>query len=409
MEFPWGEDGQRRLSEFITDIGAILGNDARRASFRLYALGLLGEGERKSMEPIAARHCPDPAKVGAAHLRLQHFVTDSRWDDRAVRRYAARYAVAAMTEREEVVSWIIDDTGFLKQGEHSVGVQRQYTGSAGKIANCQVGTSLVVTTRTMHVGIDFDLYLPTSWTDDAKRRREARIPDEVVFKTKPDQALDMIRRTVLDGIPPGVILADCGFGDSTAFRDGVRALGLHFAVGVEGKTKVWWDGAKHTRDRSVSLLEVAQRIRLKKNGFRRVTWREGTTRDLWSHFALARVVPAPARRGRRTQPELGPVWLLIEWREGEPEPSHYFFLSIEGRSRKQMVRLVKERYRTETVYSELKGELGLDHFEGRRYRGWHHHVSLVLVCHAFLVAERARLFSPSAGRTPSADQIPLAA
>jgi SRSO17 transposase len=410
MEIRWDRNVDRRLQEFLAGVGAILGNDARRASFAQYAMGLLGEGERKSIEPIAARCCPDPDETGAVHQRLQHFVTNSRWDDHAVRRYAAHAAVAALTKREPVVSWIVDDTGFLKQGSHSVGVQRQYTGAAGKITNCQLGTSLVVTTRTMHVAIDFELYLPRSWTDDPERRREGRIPSAVEFRTKPQQALEMIQRAVTDGIPSGVVLADSGFGDSNDFRDGVRALGLHFAVGIEGTTGVWCaDEAHHTRDTRLSVEQLARRLRLNQKAFRRVTWREGTRRDLWSRFALIRVVPAAARRLRRTQPESEPVWLLVEWPDGEPGPTHYFFVSLDGLSRKQMVRLVKERYRTEAAYAELKGELGLDHFEGRRYRGWHHHVTVTLACHAFLVAEQARLFFSTARRTAHADPLPVAA
>ena len=407
MEFRWDGDTERRLEDFFAGIGDILGNDGRRASFAQYAMGLLGEGERKSIEPIAARCCPDPEQVDAVHQRLQHFVTDSRWDDRSVRRFAARHAVSAMTQREPVVSWIVDDTGFLKQGDHSVGVQRQYTGSAGKIANSQVGTSLVVTTRTMHVAVDFDLYLPRSWTDDLRRRKEARIPADVEFKTKPQQAITMLQRAVADGIPTGVVLSDCGFGDSNDFRDGVRALGLHYAVGVESKTKVRRvGGSGEASGPRMNLLALARKLRLQRE-FRRVTWRQGTNRDLWSTFAVARVVPSPHRP--RQQPETEAVWLLIEWPDGDPQPSHYFFVSIPNLSRKQMVRLVKERYRTEAVYQELKGEFGLDHFEGRRFAGWHHHVSVVLCCHAFVVAERAGRFSPSAARTTPADPVTLAA
>jgi len=173
----------------------------------------------------------------------------------------------------------------------------------------------------------------------------------------------------------------------------VRALGLHYAVGVESKTKVWRaDGSGAKRGHRISLLALARRLRLKGRGFRRVTWREGTDRSLWSRFAVERVVPSPHKRRHKRDPEA--VWLLFEWPDGEPEPINYFFVSLAGLSRKQMVRLVKERYRTEAAYQELKGELGLDHFEGRRFRGWHHHVSMVLCCHAFLVAERASRFSP---------------
>jgi SRSO17 transposase len=328
-------------------------------------------------------------------------VTNAGWSDQEVRLYAARHAVSAMTERAPVVGWIVDDTGFLKQGTHSVGVQRQYTGSAGKVANCQTATSLVVSTGAMHVAVDFELYLPRSWTDDPARRQEARIAQDVEFKTKPQQALDMIRRAQAAGIPAGTVLADCGFGDSNAFRDGVRALGLHYAVGVEAPTKVYCvDRAGRKNGARVSLATLAQRIRAKaKGGFRRITWRQGTRYPLWSRFAAKRVIPARSKgQPRGITPEA--VWLLVEWPDGEPAPLNYFFISHPDRTLKQMVRLVKERYRTEAAYQELKDELGLDHFEGRRYRGWHHHVSAVLCVHAFLVAERSRRFPPSARRTP---------
>lgn len=409
MDYEFDEAAELRLQNFIAGIGAILGNDSRRASFGLYAMGLFGEGERKSFEPIAARACPDPDRVGAVHQKVQHFVTDSKWSDRAIRRYAGRYALSAMTEHERVLSWIIDDTGFLKQGTHSVGVQRQYTGSAGKIANCQLGTSLVVTTKTMHVAIDFDLYLPQSWTDDAARRREARIPDEVEFRTKPQQAVEMMRRALQDGIPPGVVLADCAFGDSYDFRAGVRGLGLHYAVGVEAPTKVARvDAAGRKRGYRTSVKSLATRLHTDgRRAFRRVTWRDGTNRKLSSRFAVQRVVPVRTKSRRSANPE--PVWLLVEWPDGETEPTNYFFISVPKLTRKKMVRLVKERYRTEAAYQELKGELGLDHFEGRRYTGWHHHVSLVLSCHAFLVAERARRFSPSGRGTTPANSVALAA
>lgn len=168
--------------------------------------GAVGEAERKSVEPIAARACPEPEKLEAVHQRLLHFALESKWSDREVRRQAAQYALEPMTAREPVEAWIVDDTGFLKQGKHSVGVQRQYTGSAGKVANCQIGVSLSIATRTEHLPIDFELYLPESWANDSARRLEARIPPEVTFKTKPQLALQMIERAVEEGVPPGVVL-----------------------------------------------------------------------------------------------------------------------------------------------------------------------------------------------------------
>src|SRR5260370_2950772 len=180
-------------------------------------MGLVGEGDRKSREPIAARACGAPTEVEALHQRLGHFLTDSTWDDREVRKMATTLAIAEMTEREPISNWIVDDTGFLKQGKHSVGVERQYTGSAGKVTNCQIGVSLSVATRTEHLPIDFELYLPRSWTEDAARRQEARIQDEGQFKTKSELALQMMDRAIDDEVPRGAGLADEAYWDSNQF------------------------------------------------------------------------------------------------------------------------------------------------------------------------------------------------
>src|SRR5882672_5619726 len=392
----------RRLEGYFIRIGEVLGSDGRRASFARYARGLFGEAERKSVEPIAAQLCGEADKTDAEHQRLLHFLGNSPWSDRDVRREAARYALAAMTDREPIEAWIVDDTGFLKQGNHSVGVQRQYTGSAGKITNCQVAVSLSVATRTEHLPIDFELYLPSSWTEDLARRREARIPDTVAFKTKPELALDMIRRAADDGISSGVLLADAGYGSSRDFRDGVRELGLHYIVGVDPKTVVAvFDRAGRRRDDPVSVRDLAFRME-KQRGFRRCTWRKGTKQDLSARFALRRIVPAYDQcHGMDNRESL---WLLIEWRDGETEPANYFLSSLSSRmTKKKLIRLAMQRWRTERVYEDLKGELGLDHYEGRRYPGWNHHVSVALSCYAFIIAERVRRFPPSARRSMEAD------
>ncbi len=375
-------------------MGDVLGSRSRRASFATYAMGLFGEGERKSTEPIAARTCGDPARVDAEHQRLLHFIGVSQWSDREVRREAARYAVAAMTTNEPIETWIVDDTGWLKQGHHSVGVQRQYTGSAGKITNCQIGVSLSVATRTEHAPVDFELYLPDSWANDPARRKEARIPDGIEFKTKPQLALGMIRRALDDDVPRGVVLADCAYGNSSAFREEVRQLGLDYVLGVEANTKVWvLDSLNRRRGDPVALSELAADL-WKQRRFRRTTWRKGTKEDLTARFALQRVLPAHDDGWPPEQRE--PLWLLIEWRDGDDAPANYFFSTLPSRlTKKQLVRIVMQRWRTERVYQDLKGELGLDHFEGRRYSGWHHHVSVALCCYAFIVAERVRHFPPS--------------
>jgi SRSO17 transposase len=402
---------EQRLEAFFDRIGQVLGRPERRESFAVYALGVLGDGERKSLEPIAARASAHPGRADAAHQRLHHFALDSPWDDHAVRREAARYALAAMTTKQPVEAWIVDDTGFLKQGAHSVGVQRQYTGSAGKVCNCQVATSLVLATRTEQVPVDMALYLPKSWLDDRVRREKARIPWNLEFATKPEIALELIQRAVDDGHPPGVVLADQAYGTSDEFRDGIRALGLHYAVAVDARTVVKvYDKQGRRRDEKLSVKKLAMRIEA-KGGFRRTTWRQGTKQPLSARFALRRVVWAgQAGKDERVLDEREAVWLLIEWRDGESEPANYFFCSIPERlTRKKLVRLVMQRWRTERAYQDLKGELGLDHYEGRRFPGWHHHVSVVLSCYAFVVAERARHFPPSARRPLEDVSQPLAA
>jgi len=400
--------GQRRLSEFFDLIGRILGRKGRRESFALYAEGIFGDGGRKSIEPIAARACADPARANAEHQRLLHFALDAPWSDHDVRLAAARYALDAMTARQPVDSWIVDDTGFLKQGSHSVGVQRQYTGSAGKVTNCQVGVSLTVATRTEQVPIDFALYLPEAWTEDHTRRDEARIPADVQFATKPELSLQLMQRALNDGIPPGLVLADQAYGTSREWRKRVREMGLHYAAAVDHRTTVRvFDKGGRRREEIISIVDLAHRIE-SHGGFRRCTWREGTKHDLSARFALRRVVPA--YDGGSGIDEREPVWLLIEWRDNEDAPANCFLCSLPERlTKKRLVRMVMQRWRTERAYQDLKDELGLDHYEGRRFPGWHHHVSVVLCCYAFVVAERVRHFPPSARGTMDDDAQSLAA
>jgi SRSO17 transposase len=389
--------GAARVAEYFARIGAHLPHKAQRASFATYAFGILADGERKSAEPIAARACADPALTRQAHDHLLHFLGVSGWSNAPVRLEAARYAIEAMREQESITTWIVDDTGFLKQGAHSVGVQRQYTGSAGKIANCQIGVSLSVATRHEHLPIDFELYLPKSWTEDPTRRQAARIPDRVVFRTKVELAIDMITRAVGDGIPGEVVLADAFYGRSNEFRDTVYGFGLDYAVATDADTKLWLlDARERRRYEPLQAREIGES--LGSGGFRRVTWRDGTKAKMASRFAFRRVKVAH-EGGDTPAEERAPVWLVIEWVEGEDKPTKFFLTTLPRRmTKKQIVRILKERWRTERVYEDMKGELGLDHFEGRSYPGWHHHVSVVLCCYAFVVAERVRHFPPSRRR-----------
>jgi SRSO17 transposase len=340
---------------------------------------------------------------------LLHFVANARWSDAAVRRVAAIHAIDAITKHGEVEAWIVDDTGMLKQGKHSVGVHRQYTGSAGKITNCQIAVTLSVATAESHAPIDVELYMPRAWTDNAERRRSARVPDTLEFKTKPQLALDMMRRAVKAKTPEGVVLADSAYGTSVDFRDGIRELGLHFAVGVDPQTSVWLldseaarsEGAASVRDVANALDELGE--------FRRCAWRQGTKEELSARFAARRVVPAYDDPGRAAE-QREELWLLVEWRDGEAEPANYFLSSLPKRwTKKQLIRTVMQRWRTERIYEDMKGELGFDHYEGRSFQGWHHHVSVVLSCYAFVVAERARRFPPSARDNVEDDSVHVAA
>lgn len=394
-EFLLGLEGQKRLVEYFDLIGEVLGREERKASFALYAMGLLGDGDRKSMEPIAARACPDVEQIEAQYQRVQHFVTDSNWDDRAVRRESAWYALAQIAKRDPITHWIIDDTGFLKKGEHSVGVKRQYTGSAGKITNCQVGVSLTIATPRVHLPIDFELYLPRDWTDDRARRKEARIPKDVKFQTKNELALKMIDAAIEYDFPPGVVVVDSAYGNSSRFRRAVRKKGLPYAAAVNATSKVWKLDSKGNRQgkSTLSVADYANQI-VEEGGFRQTTWREGTKNKLSALFAARRVLPIATDGVKRAEQEI--VWLLMEWENGEPKPNKFYFITAPySFSTVRLVRQVKQRWRTERAYEDLKNQLGLDHFEGRRFQGWHHHLSVALCCYAFVVAEQARLFSPA--------------
>jgi SRSO17 transposase len=412
-----GQDGRRmaynmdgpaklRLHEFFeTTIGSHLRRPEQRESFATYAIGILGDGARKSVEPIAARIFSDPVDVQRCHDRLLYFMRDSPWSDHDVRRAAAIYATKSMQAQDTLLAWIIDDTGFLKQGKNSVGVQRQYTGTAGKVTNCQIGVSLTVASRTEHVPIDFELYLPHSWLDDEKRRRQARIPAERVFKTKLELALDMIKSAKADGIPGDIVLADSAYGDSTTFRNSLRELGLDFAVGVKAPTLVWLLDQQENAERIVGVQELG--IEIGTRGFRRFTWRTGTKKKLSSRFCFRRVKPA---HGHAEPEDKEPLWLVMEWPDGEEKPTKFALTTLPRRmSKKQIIRILKERWRTEKAYEELKEELGLDHFEGRSFTGWHHHITVVLCCYAFIVSERMRHFSPSARGQARSDANDIAA
>lgn len=401
---------QARLGSFVSGVGKLLQNVKQRASFAMYVHGLLADGERKSIEPIAARACADPAQCSAIEQRIGNMLTSAKWSDGRVRAYASEYAIAEMTRHAPIRTWIMDDTGFAKQGSHSVGVQRQYSGTLGKVGNCQVAVSLTVATEHAHLPIDFALYLPEAWANDPKRRAKAHIPEGVTFKTKLELGLEMIRRAKENGVPPGVVLVDTAYGNSHRFRYEVRNLGLPYAVAVQESTLVVrLDKLERTRGRPLSVRALAGKLMKKRKAFRRTTWRQGTRTPLSARFAAVRVIAGYEDKWSDFR-DREALWLVIEWPDGEEQPTKFYLSTLPAKiSRRELVRTIKERYRTERGYEDLKGEVGLDHYEGRRWPGWNHHVSAALCCFAFLVAEQARAFPPSASRPQDAVSIGVAA
>ena len=408
-EYAMDAHAAARVAEYFDRIGRHLPLPQNRESFATYAFGILGEGDRKSVEPIAAKASGgDEQAAEQIQDRLLHFLRESPWSDRDVRREAGRYVVGVMAEREPVTTWIVDDTGFIKQGKHSPGVQRQYTGSAGKITNCQLGVSLSIATATEQVPIDMELYLPKSWTEDRERCERARIPDSVVFKTKVELAMDLIGRATDDGIPGDIVLTDAAYGRARTFRDFVRGKDKDYGVAIDATARVFLLDESGRHPDAITVRQLG--ISLGERAFRKITWRDGTrpNKKLSSRFAFRRI--KPAFEGSPEPMLREPVWLVIEWPEGESGPTKFFLTSLRRRmTKKQIVRTIKERWKTERAYQELKGELGLDHFEGRSYTGWNHHVSVVLCCYAFVVAERVRAFSPQTRRAGEAHPVTLAA
>ncbi len=400
---------EKRFAAYIEGLANAAGHEDRHIPLKDYCKGLLLPGERKSIEPMAARL--NPRNVQATRQSLHHLVAKAPWSDQSLLDHVREQALPAMQKHGEVVAWIVDDTGFPKKGKHSVGVTRQYCGQVGKQDNCRVAVSLSVATWNSSLPIAYRLYLPKDWAEDAERREKAEVPEEIEFQTKPEIALDQIRAAVDADVSRGVVLADAAYGINTEFRDAITELGLQYVVGVQSSMSVWEPGkaplpakprqkmgrpprllqrtAKH---QPVSVKQLA--TNLPGSAFKDITWREGTDRKLRSRFAVARVRPAH-RDYEKAEPH-AEQWLLIEWPRNEPEPTKYWISTLSSNTPlKALVKIAKQRWIIERDYQELKQELGLGHFEGRNWRGFHHHATLCIAAYGFLVTERNR-FSPSA-------------
>ena len=402
-------ESETRFASYVASLAGVLGHADRAGPLMDYCTGLLLPGERKSVEPIASLVAP--ARVAAEHQSLLHFVGQSAWSDKAMLAKVRGLAAPAFEAQGGVEAWIVDDTGFHKKGSHSVGVARQYCGRLGKTDNCQIAVTLSIANHHVSLPIAYRLYLPEDWAKDARRRKKAHIPEDVEFRTKPQIALAQIEAAVKDGVERGVVLTDAGYGCDGVFRAGVTTLGLTYAVGVQSTLSVWppgeeplapkpWSGRgrkpsrlRHDAEhRPVSAKDLA--IRLPAEAWNGVEWREGSNQTLSSRFAAVRVRPA-SRDHKLVAPH--PVeWLVVEWPEGDAEPTKYWLSTLpEDTPLAVLVDVIKLRWRIERDYEELKSELGLAHFEGRGWRGFHHHASLCIAAYGFLILERSA-FPPSA-------------
>ena len=392
-----------KLNDYLKYLCEGLGHATRHPHLINYCSALMLTLDRKSVEPMAA--AVDPHNVRSQHQGLHHFVADSNWSDRKILNKCWAWVVARMGAGEALY-WIVDDTGIPKKGKHSAGVARQYCGQLGKKANCQVAVSLSIATQKASLPVDYRLYLPELWCEDTERRKTVGIPEEIEFATKPEIALQQIQAALERDVTPGVVLADAAYGNNTAFREGLDALGLKYMVGVNPSTSIWAPGVKPlppkskepgTRGRTPirhrfaeghepqSCEEVALAVR--EQDWQFVEWREGTNETLSSWFIALRV--RAAHRDHLTSTLRATQWLLVEWPEGEDAPTKYSLGTLPASTPiKELVHNLKMRYQIERDYQELKDELGLNHYEGRNWRGFHHHASLCIAAYAFLVAER---------------------
>ena len=392
---------ETRLTHFLEDLLEPMGRSERRHWARVYVQGLLLDGERKSIEPMASRI------AGADVQALRQFVGQSPWAVDEVQRRLAHKVIELLSEAEV---WIIDETSFPKAGRHSVGVARQYCGSLGKIANCQVAVSLHWPSAQASCPLVWRLYLPQQWLEDTARAQEVRLPAGMVYRSKTELALEAIDQALAWELPPLPVLADSAYGNDFSFRQALRERQLQYAVQVEPTTVVWTEEPnlplpapakkklgrpRRSPDlqalaRPQSLAEVARQ--LPASAWRRGTWRQGSRGAQRSRFALLKVWAAHGWQQQALLPRVM-EWLLVQWPQGEAEPTKYWLaqLGAQPLGLRRLVRTAKARWRIEQDYRELKEELGLDHYEGRQWLGWQHHVCLVTIAYAFLRAEQARL------------------
>ncbi len=405
------KDSESRFAGYVEGLVSVIGHKDRAGPLRDYCAGLMMPCERKSVEPMAA--VTAPGRVAAQHQSLLHFVGEGRWSDEKVLGKVRAMVLPAMERHGGIEAWIIDDTGFPKHGRHSVGVARQYCGQLGKQDNCQVAVSLSIANHHASLPVAYQLYLPQEWTKDRERLRKAGVPEDIDFKTKHEIAGDQLRWACEASLPRGVVLTDAGYGNNSDLRADITALELSYVAGILSNTTVSAPGTgplppktltgrgrppkllrRDGAHRPVSVKELA--LALPKHVWRTIAWREGTAERLSSRFARVRV--RVARRDFKRTESRPEEWLLIEWPKDEAEPTKYWLSTLaEDISFRRMIDLAKLRWRIERDYQELKQEVGLGHYEGRGWRGFHHHATLCIAAYGFLISERETI-PPSAPR-----------
>ena len=386
---------QERLVGFVEEVAEGLGHLRRRENALLYVRGLIEHGGRKSVQPTLFRLGEDAARYES----VQQFLADSPWDPQLLVRACAEQVAPALG----VCAWVVDDTGIKKDGQHSPGVKRQWSGTLGKIDNCQVTVSVHAVGERGTLPLGWGLYLPAEWCDDLPRRRKAKIPDQVSFRTKPELASGLCEQAAGWEIATAPILADCAYGDDSGFRTTLDAQELEYVLAVSAQISVYGpettfavpqrngpSGRPPTVARPDRKPESVRALaeRLPAEAWQTLACRTTPAgEDLSSRFAFVRVVATHPVRNDHQPPRW--EWLIIEWPEGHEGPSDYWLSNLPAESeRERLARLARLRWTIELDYRQLKGELGLDHYEGRSYLGFHHHCALVTCAHAFLTLER---------------------
>ncbi|MCA1680822.1 MAG: IS701 family transposase [Actinobacteria bacterium] len=399
VDAPWAV--RERLEAFAGEVLVeAMNRPVQLSNGALYLRGLVEQGRRKSLEPLVER-----LGAEADYQSLQQFLADSPWDPWAV----VRAVCERVAPQVGVEAWVLDDTGFPKDGKNSPGVKRQYSGTLGKIGNCQIGVSAHAVGAKGTVPLGFALYLPEEWCEDPGRRRKAKIPDEVMFKTKPELGVELIERAAGWDVPAAPVLGDQAYGDNTALRERLNDIELGYVLSVGTETKVFAPGTSFaapkrspgggrppsrprpdTEPQAIAALIAG----LSPQQWQTVTFRDGPDKPVSSRFCFVRV-RAANRAKKRTPWPPRQEWLIAEWPEGREAPTDYWLSNLpQDTEPERLARLARLRWKIELDYKQLKGELGLDNYEGRSWLGWYHHTALVTTAHGFLTLERLHPLAP---------------